>query len=44
MEASEDLARKTKLYLRAAVEMWDAEFYWKVDDDAFVNLGEPYVV
>ena len=34
-----ELAAKTKAYFVAAVSMWDAEYYIKVDDDVHVNIG-----
>ncbi|KAJ4792590.1 Hexosyltransferase [Rhynchospora pubera] len=35
-EATEEVPRKAKFFFSAAVEMWDAEFYVKVDDN--INL------
>lgn len=34
-----ELSAKTKTYFATAVNMWDAEFYIKVDDDVHVNIG-----
>ncbi|KAJ4830187.1 Beta-1,3-galactosyltransferase 2 [Turnera subulata] len=34
-----ELSAKTKTYFTTAVDLWDAEFYVKVDDDVHVNLG-----
>ncbi|KAJ7539236.1 hypothetical protein O6H91_11G082200 [Diphasiastrum complanatum] len=34
-----ELSAKTKIYFSTAVDMWDADFYVKVDDDVHVNLG-----
>ncbi|KAK8921358.1 putative beta-1,3-galactosyltransferase 2 [Platanthera zijinensis] len=34
-----ELSGKTKAYFAAAVSMWDAEFYVKVDDDIHVNIA-----
>jgi len=34
-----ELAAKTKAYFVAAVSMWDAEYYIKVDDDVHVNIA-----
>ncbi|KAJ4851229.1 Beta-1,3-galactosyltransferase 2 [Turnera subulata] len=41
-----ELSAKTKIYFATAVNMWDADFYVKVDDDVHVNiatLGETLV-
>lgn len=35
-----ELSAKTKAYFTTAIELWDAEFYVKVDDDVHVNLGK----
>ncbi|PIA26769.1 hypothetical protein AQUCO_08900021v1 [Aquilegia coerulea] len=37
-EAQEELAKKGKFFFSAAVEIWDAEFYVKVDDDINLDL------
>lgn len=34
-----ELSAKTKSYFVAAVSMWDADLYVKVDDDVHVNIG-----
>ncbi|KAJ3674859.1 hypothetical protein LUZ60_005475 [Juncus effusus] len=34
-----ELSAKTKVYFATAVNMWDAEFYIKVDDDVHVNIA-----
>ncbi|XP_020591302.1 probable beta-1,3-galactosyltransferase 3 [Phalaenopsis equestris] len=34
-----ELSGKTKAYFSTAVNMWDAEFYVKVDDDIHVNIA-----
>lgn len=39
MEAQEERAKKTKSFFIYAVDNWDAEFYAKVNDDVYVNLG-----
>lgn len=39
MEASEEQPKKTKLFLAHAAEAWDAEFYAKINDDVYVNIG-----
>lgn len=31
--------RKIKSFFVRAVENWDAEFYAKVNDDVYVNIG-----
>ncbi|KAL2635788.1 hypothetical protein R1flu_007267 [Riccia fluitans] len=38
VEGDGEVARKTKTFLSTAVELWDADFYIKVDDDVFVNI------
>ena len=40
MEAPEELPKKTKLFFAHAADNWDAEFYTKVNDDVYVNIGE----
>lgn len=37
-EAEEELPKKAKFFFSAAVEMWDADFYVKVDDEINVDL------
>lgn len=39
VEASEERPKKMKSFFIHAVENWDAEFYVKVNDDVFVNIG-----
>lgn len=39
MEAPEEKAKKIKSFFTYAVDKWDAEFYAKVNDDVYVNLG-----
>lgn len=39
MEANEDLPKKAKLFFAHAAEKWEAEFYAKVNDDVYVNIG-----
>lgn len=39
MEASEEHPKKAKLFFAYAVDKWDAEFYVKVNDDIYVNIG-----
>lgn len=34
-----ELSAKTKTYFATAVKLWDAEYYFKVDDDVHVNIG-----
>ncbi|KAL9276906.1 hypothetical protein ACSQ67_025548 [Phaseolus vulgaris] len=33
-----ELSAKTKTYFATAVNLWDADFYIKVDDDVHVNI------
>ncbi|KAL5993577.1 hypothetical protein ACLOJK_014502 [Asimina triloba] len=39
VEAAEELPKKTKLFFAHAADTWDAEFYVKVNDDVYVNIG-----
>lgn len=39
VEAPEERAKKIKSFFIYAVDNWDAEFYAKVNDDVYVNLG-----
>lgn len=39
VEGYHELSAKTKTFFSTAVNIWDAEFYVKVDDDVHVNLG-----
>ncbi|MED6122159.1 Beta-1,3-galactosyltransferase 2 [Stylosanthes scabra] len=34
-----ELSAKTKIYFATAVNLWDADFYIKVDDDVHVNIA-----
>ncbi|KAL8159927.1 hypothetical protein V2J09_001464 [Rumex salicifolius] len=34
-----ELSAKTKIYFATAVDLWDADFYVKVDDDVHVNIA-----
>ncbi|KAK8964953.1 putative beta-1,3-galactosyltransferase 8 [Platanthera guangdongensis] len=38
-EGYHELSTKTRVFFAAAVSIWDADFYVKVDDDVHVNLG-----
>lgn len=40
MEAPEELPKKTKMFFAHAADIWDAEFYAKVNDDIYVNIGQ----
>ncbi|XP_073283518.1 hydroxyproline O-galactosyltransferase HPGT3-like [Primulina huaijiensis] len=37
-EAQEELSKKAKIFFSTAVQMWDADFYVKVDDNIDVNM------
>lgn len=39
MEAPEELPNKTKLFFAHAAENWDADYYAKINDDVYVNVG-----
>ena len=39
-EAQEELPNKTKLFFASAVQLWDADFYVKVDDNIDIDLGK----
>ncbi|XP_042064846.1 beta-1,3-galactosyltransferase 7-like [Salvia splendens] len=39
VEGYHELSAKTKIFFATAVAKWDADFYVKVDDDVYVNLG-----
>lgn len=39
MEAAEESPKKMKSFFIHAAENWDAEFYAKVNDDVYVNIG-----
>lgn len=38
-EAQEELPKKAKFFFSTAVQIWDAEFYVKVDDNIDLDLG-----
>lgn len=40
MEAVEELPKKAKLFFVHAADKWDADFYAKVNDDVYVNIGQ----
>jgi hypothetical protein len=40
VEGYDELPIKTQIYFRTAIQTWDADFYFKVDDDVFVSLGK----
>lgn len=39
VEAPEENPKKTKLFFAYAAEIWEAEFYVKVNDDVYVKIG-----
>uniref|UniRef100_A0A2N9EML3 Hexosyltransferase n=1 Tax=Fagus sylvatica TaxID=28930 RepID=A0A2N9EML3_FAGSY len=39
VEADEELPKKAKIFFAYAADKWDAEFYAKVNDDVYVNIG-----
>lgn len=39
VEAPEERPKKMKSFFTHAVDNWDAEFYAKVNDDVYVNVG-----
>lgn len=39
VEAPEEHPKKTKLFFIHAAENWNADFYAKVNDDVYVNIG-----
>lgn len=43
VEAPEELPNKTKVFFAQAAENWDAEYYAKVNDDVYVNIGRSKV-
>jgi hypothetical protein len=43
VEGYDELPIKTQIYFRTAIQTWDADFYFKVDDDVFVSLGKRQV-
>ncbi|KAK6783398.1 hypothetical protein RDI58_021195 [Solanum bulbocastanum] len=42
VESPQEQSKKTKSFFAHAVEHWDAEFYAKVNDNVYVNLGTQY--
>ena len=44
MESDDSLSLKSKSYFSTAVEQWDSDFYVKVNDDVFVNIGKHMVI
>jgi hypothetical protein len=40
VEAVEELPKKAKLFFVHAADKWDADFYAKVNDDVYVNIGQ----
>lgn len=38
-EAQEELPKKAKFFFSTAVQIWDAEFYVKIDDNIDLDLG-----
>lgn len=44
IEAPEDVSKKIKLFFSHAADTWDAEFYAKVNDDIYVNLGKLFYI
>lgn len=40
VEAPEEFPNKAKLFFAHAADKWDAEFYAKVNDDVYVNIGQ----
>ncbi|KAH7651561.1 Glycosyl transferase family 31 protein [Dioscorea alata] len=38
VEASEEVPKKTRLFLAHAVDTWDADFYVKANDNVYVNI------
>lgn len=43
-EAQEELPKKAKFFFSTAVQMWDAEYYVKVDDNIGLDLGKVLVL
>lgn len=43
-EAEEELPKKAKYFFGTAVQMWDAEFYVKVDDNVDLRLGKFWIL
>lgn len=44
VEAPEEFPKKTKLFFAHAAERWEAEYYAKINDDVYVNIGKHNVV
>ena len=40
MEGSEEQPQKTKRFFGLAADTFDAEFYARINDDVYVNVGE----
>lgn len=40
MEANEELPNKSTLFFAHAANKWSADFYAKVNDDVYVNIGQ----
>jgi len=40
VESDDNLTQKTRLFFSKAVNLWDADFYVKMDDNIGLNLGE----
>ena len=40
IESDEELPKKTKSYFANAAQTFDAEFYAKVNDDIYINVGK----
>lgn len=41
VETPGELPNKTKLFFAHAADNWDADYYAKVNDDVYVNVGTP---
>lgn len=39
MERPEEFSNKAKFFFAYAADKWDADFYAKVNDDVYVNIG-----
>lgn len=44
IESDEELPKKTKCYFANAAETFDAEFYAKVNDDIYINVGKYHLL
>jgi len=40
VETNDALPKKAKLFFAHAADKWDAEFYAKLNDDIYVNIGK----